>query len=138
VGSFTLKNAVFWDVTRVALVRTNVSEEYVASIIRVTRIAELGTTLAVISNVFLRSVLRLLVTAKVVRSSQILVTLMMEATRSSETSVFTRVTRRNLPDDGMLHSYRRENIKSYIALLYFTSVNYSYSVALSPQANYTD
>jgi hypothetical protein len=32
---------------RVALVRTNVSEELSASIIRVTRIGELGTTLAV-------------------------------------------------------------------------------------------
>jgi hypothetical protein len=35
---------------RVALVRTNVSEELTASIIRVTRISELGTTLAVTSN----------------------------------------------------------------------------------------
>jgi hypothetical protein len=35
---------------RVALVRTYVSEERSASIIRVTRIGELGTTLAVTSN----------------------------------------------------------------------------------------
>jgi hypothetical protein len=35
---------------RVALVRTDVSEELSASIIRVTRISELGTTLAVTSN----------------------------------------------------------------------------------------
>jgi hypothetical protein len=34
----------------VALVRTNVSEELSASFIRVTRIGELGTTLAAISN----------------------------------------------------------------------------------------
>jgi hypothetical protein len=34
----------------VALVRTDVSEESIASIIRVTRIGELGTTLAVTSN----------------------------------------------------------------------------------------
>jgi hypothetical protein len=34
----------------VALVRTNVSEELSASFIRVTRIDELGTTLAVTSN----------------------------------------------------------------------------------------
>jgi hypothetical protein len=45
---------------RVALVRTDVSE---ASFIRVTRIGELGTTLAVTSN--RRSVCRLLVTATV-------------------------------------------------------------------------
>jgi hypothetical protein len=51
---------------RVALVRTDVSEELSASIIRVTRIGELGT-LAVTSNyfVFLRSLRRLLVTANV-------------------------------------------------------------------------
>jgi hypothetical protein len=39
---------------RVALVRTNVSEEDIASIIRLTRIGELVTALAVMSN---RSVL---------------------------------------------------------------------------------
>jgi hypothetical protein len=43
-------NAVFWDVTPVALVRTDVSEERIASIIRMTRIGELRTTLAVTSN----------------------------------------------------------------------------------------
>jgi hypothetical protein len=34
----------------VALVRTNVAEECIASIIRLTRIGELGATLAVTSN----------------------------------------------------------------------------------------
>jgi hypothetical protein len=60
----------------VTLVRTDVSEEFNASFIRVTRIGELGTTLAVTSNLFLRSVGLLLVTASVVPSSLILVTLM--------------------------------------------------------------
>jgi hypothetical protein len=47
----TMKNGVFWYVTRrVALVRTEVSEELIATFIRVTRIGELGTTLAVTSN----------------------------------------------------------------------------------------
>jgi hypothetical protein len=64
---------------RVALVRTNVSEER--------------------ANI---------------PSSPILVTLMMEALRSSETSVLTRATRRTIPEDGVLHSHRRENLKSYI------------------------
>jgi hypothetical protein len=79
---------------RLALVRIEVSEEPSASFIRVTRISELETTLALTSNgrmlVFLRSVCRLLVTASVVPSSPILVTLMKEALGSSETSVLTR------------------------------------------------
>jgi hypothetical protein len=47
-----MKNAVFWLLRRVALVRTDVSEELSVSIIKVTRIGELGTTLAVTSNRF--------------------------------------------------------------------------------------
>jgi hypothetical protein len=58
---------------RVALVRTNVSEELSASFIRVT-IGELGTALAVTSN--RHAVRRLLVTASAVPSSPIVVTLM--------------------------------------------------------------
>jgi hypothetical protein len=71
------KNAVFWDVCCVALVRTDVLGELSASFIRVTRIGELGTTLAVTSN---RRTLR----------------------------------RRNIPEDTILHSHSRENLKSYI------------------------
>jgi hypothetical protein len=69
---------------RVALVKSDVSEELSTSIIRVTRIVELGTTLAISSNRCM------LVMANVVPSSLILVTLMMEALSSFEMSVLTR------------------------------------------------
>jgi hypothetical protein len=72
---------------RVAHVRTDVSEERRASIIRVARIGELGK--------------------------------MMEALSSSETSVLTRTTRRNISEDGILHSHRRENLKSYNGRTYW-------------------
>jgi hypothetical protein len=77
--------ASFGMLRRVALVRTDVSEEHSASFIRVTRIGELGTTLAV----------------SVVPSSSVLVTLMKEALSSSEPSVLVRATRSSIPEDAI-------------------------------------
>jgi hypothetical protein len=73
----------------VALLRTDVSEEHIASIIQVTR------------NV---------------HSPPILVILMKEALIFSEKPVLTEATRPDVPEDAILQSHRRENPKSYIAL----------------------
>jgi hypothetical protein len=43
----------------------------------------------------------------------ILVALMMKAIRSSETPVLKISTQGIIPEDGILHSHRRENFKSY-------------------------
>jgi hypothetical protein len=48
-----------------------------------------------------------------VPSSPIHVTLMVQGLRSSETSVLAKVTLHHNPEDGILHSHRRENFKSY-------------------------
>jgi hypothetical protein len=96
-----VENSIFWDVT-------DISEERIIPMIRVTGIIELKYYV-----VFLSSMLQLLVAANIVPSSPILVTLMMMmmmmmmmgAICTSERSVLTRITWRNIPEDGIL--YRR-------------------------------
>jgi hypothetical protein len=90
---WTTKNAVF-SVTPCGSCKNRRFGGRIASI-RVIRIGQLGT-----NN----------------RSSPILVTLMMEALRSSGKLDLTRATRDGIPRDGILHSHRRGNIKSYTAL----------------------
>jgi hypothetical protein len=95
----------------VALLRTDFSQEYIASII-----SELGKTLA-----FFRRLLQLLVTANVFPTSLILFSLMMEAILSSETSVLTRAALYLIPKYGILHISsppKRSNYYYYLQKYY--------------------
>jgi hypothetical protein len=109
----------------VGLVRINISEEHITSIIRVTRIGEIGTkpehaawfSCLLLWTLFLaRRVLQFIVNANFVPSAPILVTPMIQTIHSSDTSVLTKVTWYNIPEDAVLHSLRCEHLKSYIAL----------------------
>jgi hypothetical protein len=122
-----MKNVVFWDVTPCVSCKNRRFGGTYRLLHRVTRIGELGTTLALTTDarreeipgngIFLRSVRLLLVTYSVVPRSPILVTLMIEELSSSETSVLTRFTWRNIPEDAILHLNRSENLKTKICKL---------------------
>jgi hypothetical protein len=85
-----------------------------ASIIRVTRIGELVQSVS--------SQRASVASYGYVPSSPILVTLTMEATSSLKRRFLTKATQCNIPEDGILHSHRRENLKSFI-LNYFSQNN---------------
>jgi hypothetical protein len=90
-----MKNTILCVVTPCDFVRTDVSEDRIASIMSVTRIGDI---------VFLRSMFQLLVTVSVDPSPPILVILKIWAICSSETSVLIRGTRRIIREDGILLS----------------------------------
>jgi hypothetical protein len=52
------------------------------------------------------------------------VALMMEAARTSETLVnFYQTTRRYNPEDSNLRTHRRENLKSYLEMIFLNNIN---------------
>jgi Mg-chelatase subunit ChlI len=67
--------------------------------------------------VFLRSVHWLLVTASVVPSSPISCHPDEGGAKFLRNSALTRATRRNIPEDTILHSHRCENLKSYMVMV---------------------
>jgi hypothetical protein len=85
---------------RVGLVRTDVSEERIASIFRIEGIRENASSI------------KQLAAANGPPSSPILSILKMEATCSSETSALTIPTLHHVPDEDNLHNHRCKNLKS--------------------------
>jgi hypothetical protein len=117
----TMKNGVFWDLTPCGSYKNRRFEETyhlhkqgdkswwtilrsVRPLLVTANVVPSSQILVTLMMEVITSVRRLLVTANVVPSSQILVTLMTEVLSYVETSVLTRSTRRNIPENVILHN----------------------------------
>jgi hypothetical protein len=106
VVSWRMPSSGIW--RRIDLVWTDFSEERIASIFRAEKSANEEPVWA--------GGCRLSPPAHTGSSFADFSALKMEVIRSSETSVYTKYTRRHNPEDGILHSPRRENLKSYFVV----------------------
>jgi hypothetical protein len=72
-------------------------------------------------------------------NSPIVVTLMSQAIRFFETSVLTGDTQRNMPENGILHSHRRETLKSHISNIFSKNFpTFTQTVLLNQSWHFTD
>jgi hypothetical protein len=99
---FDLNNTTFWDVTPCG----SYKNQHFGGMYRLHHQGDKDR---------LANVLQLLFIANI-PSSPILVTLMMETINFSKTLFLTRATWHNIPEDGILHSYHHENLKSFMYL----------------------
>jgi hypothetical protein len=79
-------------------------------------------------NPRLGGIYRLCLQGRTIRERGTSVSRWLQKIRSSETSVQIRSTRRHIQEDGILHSHRREDLKSYISLNF--ALTYEFSCGL--------
>jgi hypothetical protein len=120
-----MNNAVIWIVTPCGSSKNRRFGERIACIIRVTKIGEIRMLTATSNRTLLMEMTRSSGTSVLTKSarllvtdndcnSPILITLMLQVIRPSETSILTTATWRNIPEDGILQVNPVYTLKSYL------------------------